>query len=48
MKKNLVNLMNKRISEIEIPDSIFGVKVFSISSNAIEKYENDQLIYFKS
>ena len=27
MKKNLVNLMNKRISEIEIPDSIFGVKV---------------------
>ena len=27
MKKNLVNLMNKRISEIEIPDSIFGIKV---------------------
>ena len=27
---------------------IFGVKVFSIYSNAVEKYENDQLIYFKS
>tara|TARA_B100000586_G_scaffold267863_1_gene243299 strand:- start:349 stop:1029 length:681 start_codon:yes stop_codon:yes gene_type:complete len=27
---------------------IFGVKVFSISSNAVEKYKNDQLIYFKS
>ena len=27
---------------------IFGVKVFSISSNAVEKYENDQLIFFKS
>ena len=27
---------------------IFEVKVFSISSNAVEKYENDQLIFFKS
>ena len=27
---------------------IFGVKVFSIYSNAVEKYENNQLIYFKS
>jgi len=27
---------------------IFGVKVFSITSNAVEKYKNDQLIYFKS
>ena len=27
---------------------ILGVKVFSISSNAVEKYKNDQLIYFKS
>ena len=28
MKKELVNLMNKNISQIEIPDSIFGIKVF--------------------
>ena len=27
---------------------ILGVKVFSISSNAVEKYKNDHLIYFKS
>ncbi len=27
---------------------LFGVKVFSISSDAIEKYKNNQLIYFKS
>ena len=27
---------------------IFGVKIFSISSNAVEKYKNEQLIYFKS
>ena len=27
---------------------IFGVKIFSISSNAVEEYKNDQLIYFKS
>ena len=27
---------------------LFGVNVFSISSEAIEKYENDKLIYFKS
>ena len=33
-------------TEFEV--KIFGVKVFSISSNAVEKYENDQLIYFKS
>jgi len=27
---------------------LFGVTVFSVSSEATEKYENDQLIYFKS
>tara|TARA_Y100000590_G_scaffold24156_1_gene27513 strand:- start:3384 stop:4064 length:681 start_codon:yes stop_codon:yes gene_type:complete len=27
---------------------LFGVNVFSISSEAIEKYENDKLIFFKS
>ncbi|MFL2894374.1 MAG: DUF6134 family protein [Candidatus Pelagibacter sp.] len=36
----------KNITEFEV--KIFGVKVFSISSTAVEKYENDQLIYFKS
>ena len=27
---------------------LFGVTIFSILSEAIEKYENDKLIYFKS
>ena len=27
MKKNVVNLMNKTVSEVELPDSIFGIKV---------------------
>jgi len=27
---------------------LFGVTIFAISSEAIEKYENDKLIYFKS
>ena len=34
------------ITKFEV--KLFGVKVFSISSDAIEKYEDDQLIYFKS
>ena len=28
MKKQLVDLSNKNISEIDIPESIFGIKVF--------------------
>ena len=36
----------QNITEFEV--KIFGVKVFSISSNAVEKYKNNQLIYFKS
>ena len=28
MKKSLINLQNKKVSEIEIPDKIFGLKVF--------------------
>ena len=36
----------KNSTEFEV--KIFGVKVFSISSNSVEKYEDDQLIYFKS
>ena len=28
MKKQVVNLLNKKVSEIEIDDSIFGIKVF--------------------
>ena len=28
MKKKVVNLMNKEVSEVELPDSVFGIKVF--------------------
>ena len=28
MKKQVVNLMNKKVSEVELPDSIFCIKVF--------------------
>tara|TARA_Y100001970_G_C14009534_1_gene737663 strand:- start:294 stop:917 length:624 start_codon:yes stop_codon:yes gene_type:complete len=40
MKKNLVNLLNKNISEIEIPDSIFGVKVFPDLIHQYIRYQN--------
>ena len=28
MKKKVVNLMNKEVSEVELPESVFGVKIF--------------------
>ena len=28
MKKKVVNLMNKEVSEVELPESVFGIKVF--------------------
>ena len=40
MKKELVNLMNKNISQIEIPDSIFGIKVFPDLMHQYIRYQN--------
>ena len=40
MKKPVVNLMNKKVSEIDIPESIFGVKVFSDLLNQYIRYQN--------
>ena len=40
MKKKLVNLMNKNISQIEIPDSIFGIKVFPDIIHQYIRYQN--------
>jgi len=40
MKKQVVNLMNKNISEIEIPDSIFGIKVFPDLIHQYIRYQN--------
>ena len=40
MKKELVSLMNKNISQIEIPDSIFGIKVFPDLIHQYIRYQN--------
>jgi len=42
--KNTMEVHNNTEFEVEI----FGVKVFFISSKAIEKYKDNQLIYFES
>ena len=40
MKKQVVNLLNKNISEIEISDSIFGIKVFPDLIHQYIRYQN--------
>ena len=40
MKKEVVNLMNKSVSKIEIPDSIFGIKVFPDLIHQYIRYQN--------
>ena len=40
MKKQVVNLLNKNVSEIEIPDSIFGIKVFPDLIHQYIRYQN--------
>ena len=42
--KNTMEVHNNTEFEVKI----FGVKIFFISSKAIEKYKNNQLIYFES
>ena len=40
MKKQVFNLSNKNISEIEIPESIFGIKVFPDLIHQYIRYQN--------
>ena len=40
MKTQVVNLLNKNVSEIEIPDSIFGIKVFPDLIHQYIRYQN--------
>ena len=40
MKQQVVNLLNKNVSEIEISDSIFGIKVFPDIIHQYIRYQN--------
>ena len=42
--ENEMSVINDTQFEVEL----FGVKIFSIISKSIEKYENDKLVFFKS
>ena len=42
-KDNIIIIKNNTKFKVEL----FGVSVFSISSETVETYENDELIYFK-
>ena len=40
MKKKVVNLMNKEVSEVELPESIIGIKVFQDILHQYIRYQN--------
>ena len=40
MKKKVVNLMNKEVSEVELPESVFGIKVFPDVLHQYIRYQN--------
>jgi len=40
MKKQVVNLFNKSVSEIDLPDSVFGIKVFPDLIHQYIRYQN--------
>jgi large subunit ribosomal protein L4 len=40
MKKQVVNLLNKKVSEIEVPDSIFDIKVFPDLIHQYIRFQN--------
>ncbi|SVD27558.1 uncharacterized protein METZ01_LOCUS380412, partial [marine metagenome] len=42
MKKHVVNLMNKKVSEIELPDSVFDIKVFPDLQHQYIRYQNSK------
>ena len=43
-RENILNVKNLTNFNVEV----FGLNVFSISSEAIEIYENNKLVFFKS
>ena len=40
MKKQVVNLMNKKVSELELPDSVFAIKVLPDLLHQYIRYQN--------
>ena len=42
MKKQVVNLMNKKVSEVELPDSVFDLKVFPDLQHQYIRYQNSK------
>ena len=40
MKKKVVNLMNKEVSEVELPESVFGIKFFPDILHQYIRYQN--------
>ena len=40
MKKKVVNLMNKEVSEVELPESVFGIKTFPDILHQYIRYQN--------
>ena len=43
MKRKVVNLMNKKVSEVELPESVFGIKVFPDILHQYIRYQNAKL-----
>ena len=42
MKKQVVNLMNKKVSEVELPDSVFDLKAFPDLQHQYIRYQNSK------
>ena len=42
MKKEVVNLMNKKVSDVELPDSIFDLKAFPDLQHQYIRYQNSK------
>ena len=42
MKKQVVNLMNKKVSEVELPDSVFDIKVYPDLPHQYIRYQNSK------
>ena len=42
MKKEVVNLMNKKVSEVELPDSVFDLKPFPDLQHQYIRYQNSK------
>ena len=42
MKKQVVNLMNKKVSDVELPDSVFDLKAFPDLQHQYIRYQNSK------